>query len=152
MKPLLNEQAKDLLDGMLRSLPLDRYKMKVHYEDQPVAAPTLIAVRPKRPRAYPRRGRRKTSAPASARTSGHAFAPRSAIREPLVFDASSSLNSEESLGSAAQATTIDVPRSNKARVAFMIVLQRLSSEPPMIRLDTGTEADGTDFRYRSRRG
>jgi len=46
-KPQLNEQAKDLLDEMLRALLIDRYKMKVHYEDRPVAAPTLIAVKPK---------------------------------------------------------------------------------------------------------
>jgi uncharacterized protein (TIGR03435 family) len=52
-KPQLNAQAKDLLDEMLRSLLLDRYKMKVHYEDRPVAAPTLIAVKPKLTRADP---------------------------------------------------------------------------------------------------
>ena len=52
-KPQLNEQAKDLLDEMLRSLLIDRYKMKVHYEDRPVAAPTLIAVKPKLTRADP---------------------------------------------------------------------------------------------------
>jgi uncharacterized protein (TIGR03435 family) len=52
-KPQLNEQARDLLDEMLRSLLIDRYKMKVHYEDRPVAAPTLIAGKPKLTRADP---------------------------------------------------------------------------------------------------
>jgi uncharacterized protein (TIGR03435 family) len=52
-KPQLNEQAKDLLDEMLRSLLIDRYKMKAHYEDRPVAAPTLIGVKPKLTRADP---------------------------------------------------------------------------------------------------
>jgi len=53
VKPQLNEQAKDLLDEMLRSLLIERYRMKVHYENRPVAAPTLIAVKPKLTRADP---------------------------------------------------------------------------------------------------
>ena len=52
-KPQHNQQAKDLLGEMMRSLLMDRYKIKVHYEDRPVAAPTLIAVKPKLTRADP---------------------------------------------------------------------------------------------------
>src|ERR1700728_3623611 len=106
---------------------------------------------PNRPRPYPRRGRKKTSAAASISSNAHASAARSAKTEPLVFDASSSLNSWESLGSTALATTIDVHSSSTTQVVFPWMLgRRLSSELPMTKLDTGTQAYGTVFRYCSR--
>ncbi len=41
------------LELMLRGLLVDRFKMKVHYEDRPLDAYTLIAVKPKLKRADP---------------------------------------------------------------------------------------------------
>jgi uncharacterized protein (TIGR03435 family) len=49
--PQHNQQASDLLNQMLRKLLIDRYRMKVHYEDRQVDGPTLVAVKPKLTRA-----------------------------------------------------------------------------------------------------
>lgn len=51
--PQRNAEARDLLNAMLRSLLIDRFKMKVHYEDRPMDAPTLVAVKPKLTKAVP---------------------------------------------------------------------------------------------------
>jgi uncharacterized protein (TIGR03435 family) len=48
-----NGQARDMLNAMLRSLLIDRYKMTVHFEDRPVDALTLTANKPKLTRADP---------------------------------------------------------------------------------------------------
>lgn len=53
VEPQNNAQARDMLNAMLRSLLIDRYKMKVHYEDRPVDAYTLVAVKPKLTKADP---------------------------------------------------------------------------------------------------
>jgi uncharacterized protein (TIGR03435 family) len=45
--PQHNAQAGDLLNQMLQKLLIDRYQMKVHYEDRQMDAPTLVAVKPK---------------------------------------------------------------------------------------------------------
>ena len=46
-------QAREVLNMMLRSLLIDRFKMKVHYEDRPMDTDTLIALKPKLTRADP---------------------------------------------------------------------------------------------------
>jgi uncharacterized protein (TIGR03435 family) len=46
-------QDNDALNVMLRHLLLDRYKMKVHFEDRPMDALTLVAWRPKLVKANP---------------------------------------------------------------------------------------------------
>jgi uncharacterized protein (TIGR03435 family) len=51
--PQRNMQAMDILDAMLRSLLMDRYKMAVHYEDRPMDAYTLAATKPKLTKADP---------------------------------------------------------------------------------------------------
>jgi uncharacterized protein (TIGR03435 family) len=51
--PQNNQGARDLLNTMLRTLLLDRYKMTVHYEDRPVDTRTLVAVKPKLTKADP---------------------------------------------------------------------------------------------------
>ncbi len=51
--PKSNAEAKDLLNAMLRSLLIDRFRMKVHYEDRPMDAATLVAVKPKLTKANP---------------------------------------------------------------------------------------------------
>jgi uncharacterized protein (TIGR03435 family) len=51
--PRISVQARDTLNTMLRALLIDRYKMKVHYEDRPVDAYTLVAVKPKLTKADP---------------------------------------------------------------------------------------------------
>jgi uncharacterized protein (TIGR03435 family) len=43
----------DDLGPMLRALLIDRFKMKVHFEDQPVTAYTLVAAKPKLKKADP---------------------------------------------------------------------------------------------------
>ena len=44
---------RDVLNAMIRALLIDRYKMKLHYEDRPVDAYTLVAVKPKLTKADP---------------------------------------------------------------------------------------------------
>ncbi|MGD0873335.1 MAG: TIGR03435 family protein [Bryobacteraceae bacterium] len=51
--PQNNAQARDTLHMMLRALLIDRYKMTVHYEDRPMDADTLVAVKPKLTKADP---------------------------------------------------------------------------------------------------
>jgi uncharacterized protein (TIGR03435 family) len=46
-------QTQDLLNTMLRAFLIDRYKMAVHYEDRPMDAYTLVAVKPKLTKANP---------------------------------------------------------------------------------------------------
>jgi uncharacterized protein (TIGR03435 family) len=53
VEPQAESQARDLLDQMLRALLIDRYKMKVHFEDRLRDAPTLVAVKPKLAKADP---------------------------------------------------------------------------------------------------
>jgi uncharacterized protein (TIGR03435 family) len=48
-----NGQARDMLNVMLRSLLIDRYKMTFHFEDRPVDALTLTANKPKLTKADP---------------------------------------------------------------------------------------------------
>jgi len=51
--PQNNPQARDILNAMVRALLMDRYKMVVHYEDQPRDAYTLVAAKPKLTKADP---------------------------------------------------------------------------------------------------
>jgi uncharacterized protein (TIGR03435 family) len=51
--PQHSQQARDILNTMLRSLLIDRYKMAVHYEDRPMNAYTLVAAKPKLTKADP---------------------------------------------------------------------------------------------------
>jgi uncharacterized protein (TIGR03435 family) len=51
--PQNNEQARDLMSAMIRALLVDRYKMVTHYEDRPMDAYTLVAVKPKLTKADP---------------------------------------------------------------------------------------------------
>ena len=44
---------RDDLQAMLRALLVDRFKMKVHYEDRPMDAYTLVAAKPKLKKADP---------------------------------------------------------------------------------------------------
>jgi uncharacterized protein (TIGR03435 family) len=53
LDPQHSQQARDILNAMLRSLLIDRYKMAVHYEDRPVDAYTLVASKPKLTKADP---------------------------------------------------------------------------------------------------
>lgn len=48
-----NGQARDMLNAMLRSLLIDRYEMKFHFEDRPVDTLTLLANKPKLAKADP---------------------------------------------------------------------------------------------------
>ena len=45
--PQFNAQAREMLNAMLRALLIDRYKLVTHYENRPVDAQTLVAVKPK---------------------------------------------------------------------------------------------------------
>jgi uncharacterized protein (TIGR03435 family) len=51
--PQNNAQARETLNAMIRALLVDRYKMVTHYEDRPMDADTLVAVKPKLTRADP---------------------------------------------------------------------------------------------------
>jgi uncharacterized protein (TIGR03435 family) len=51
--PQHSQQARDILNTMLRSLLIDRYQMAVHYEDRPMDAYTLVAAKPKLTKADP---------------------------------------------------------------------------------------------------
>ena len=51
--PKNNPMARDLLHSMLRSLLIERYQMKFHYEDRPTDAFTLVANKPKLTKADP---------------------------------------------------------------------------------------------------
>jgi uncharacterized protein (TIGR03435 family) len=48
-----NAQARGVLRAMLRALLIERYQIKFHYEDRPVDARTLAAVKPKLAKADP---------------------------------------------------------------------------------------------------
>jgi uncharacterized protein (TIGR03435 family) len=48
-----NAEAMDTLYAMLRKLLIERYRMKLHYEDRPVDTATLAAVNPKLAKADP---------------------------------------------------------------------------------------------------
>ncbi len=49
----LNSQDLDALNAMVRALLIDRFKMAIHYEDRPMDALTLTAVKPKLTKADP---------------------------------------------------------------------------------------------------
>jgi uncharacterized protein (TIGR03435 family) len=51
--PAYNGNARDILNAMLRALLIDRYSMRVHYEERTVDAPTLVAAKPKLTKADP---------------------------------------------------------------------------------------------------
>jgi uncharacterized protein (TIGR03435 family) len=51
--PAHNAEARDILNAMLRALLTDRYGMKVHFEERPVDAASLVAVKPKLTKADP---------------------------------------------------------------------------------------------------
>ena len=51
--PQHNLQARDLLNTMLRTLLMERYQMKFHYEDRPMDAGALAAVKPRLTKADP---------------------------------------------------------------------------------------------------
>ncbi len=51
--PQHQAEARDLLNAMIRALLVDRYKMAAHYEERPVDAYTLIALKPKLTKADP---------------------------------------------------------------------------------------------------
>jgi len=67
----------DDLGLMLQALLRDRFKMKVHFEDQPVTAYTLVAAKPKLKKADPtsRMGCKGTNIPAPASAGGPAPLP-----------------------------------------------------------------------------
>jgi uncharacterized protein (TIGR03435 family) len=46
-------QSRDALNAMMRALLMDRFKLAVHYEDRPVDAYSLVAVKPKLAKADP---------------------------------------------------------------------------------------------------
>jgi uncharacterized protein (TIGR03435 family) len=46
-------QTRDALNSMMRALLVDRFKLAVHYEDRPVDAYSLVAVKPKLAKADP---------------------------------------------------------------------------------------------------
>ena len=46
-------QDRDALNAMMRALIVDRFKMAFHYEDRPMDAYTLVAVKPKMTKADP---------------------------------------------------------------------------------------------------
>jgi len=68
--PQHNQQAGDILNAMLRSLLIDRYKMAVHWEDRPMDAYTLVAAKPKLTKADPanRTGCTRQNQPSQGRT------------------------------------------------------------------------------------
>jgi len=68
--PQKSEQARDILNTMLRSLLMDRYKMAVHYEDRPMDTFTLVAAKPKLTKADPanRTGCTRQSQPSQGRS------------------------------------------------------------------------------------
>jgi uncharacterized protein (TIGR03435 family) len=51
--PAHNQQARDTINAMLRTLLVDRYQMSVRYEDRPMDAQMLVAVKPKLTKADP---------------------------------------------------------------------------------------------------
>jgi uncharacterized protein (TIGR03435 family) len=51
--PADSSPDEETLTAMLRALLIDRYRMAIHYEDRPVDAETLIAVKPKLTKADP---------------------------------------------------------------------------------------------------
>lgn len=53
LSPQNQSQARIVLNTMLRSLLIDRFKMKVHYEDRPMDTDTLVALKPKLTKADP---------------------------------------------------------------------------------------------------
>jgi uncharacterized protein (TIGR03435 family) len=53
LSPQNQVQARELLYRMLRSLLIDRFKMKVHYEERPMDTDTLVALKPKLTKADP---------------------------------------------------------------------------------------------------
>jgi uncharacterized protein (TIGR03435 family) len=48
-----NAQARDILDAMIGAVLVDRFKLAFHYEDRPMTAYTLVAVKPKLTKADP---------------------------------------------------------------------------------------------------
>jgi uncharacterized protein (TIGR03435 family) len=46
-------QTQEVLNGMLRALLIERYKLAFHYEDRPMDAYTLVALKPKLTKADP---------------------------------------------------------------------------------------------------
>jgi uncharacterized protein (TIGR03435 family) len=63
----------DSVMGMLRNLMIDRFQMKVHYEDRPMTAYTLVAAKPKLKPADPaERTKWITGAPPDGKDSGKA--------------------------------------------------------------------------------
>jgi uncharacterized protein (TIGR03435 family) len=51
--PQHNTAARDVLNAMMRALLTERFQMKVHYEDRPMDAYTLVAGKPKLAKAVP---------------------------------------------------------------------------------------------------
>ena len=51
--PQHNGAARDVINAMMRALLIERFQMKVHYEDRPVDAYTLVAGKPKMAKADP---------------------------------------------------------------------------------------------------
>jgi uncharacterized protein (TIGR03435 family) len=64
-----NAQYEDLLNAMLHTLIVDRFKMKFHYENRPMDAYTLVAIKPKLAKADPsnRTGCTRTEEPPQGR-------------------------------------------------------------------------------------
>jgi uncharacterized protein (TIGR03435 family) len=52
--PQHNLEARGTLNTMLRALLIDRYKMKIHFEDRPVDAYTLVAGKAETDQGRPR--------------------------------------------------------------------------------------------------
>lgn len=61
-------QDRDALNAMIRALLIDRFKIKFHYEERPMDAQTLVAVKPKLTKADPaaRTGCTRRQAPGNA--------------------------------------------------------------------------------------
>ena len=51
--PQHNAAARDVINAMMRALLMERFQMKVHYEDRPMDAYTLVAGKPKLAKADP---------------------------------------------------------------------------------------------------
>jgi uncharacterized protein (TIGR03435 family) len=68
--PQHSQMARDIVHQMLRALLIERYQMKIHYEERPMDTHTLVAVKPKLTKADPagRTGCTRLSAPGQQTT------------------------------------------------------------------------------------